>query len=133
MTPVPTGFRGPMGLKGPMRGPNGLHKAYRNGTSKIYFGVDHLNLDGKTVSISLKTFFGDHLKIRSNACHFPCMFWTAQSQRCVIFELSPGPPSAFGAPAYWAPPENAYAKYTFAVKSVQLIQQLLICLRLSKD
>ena len=49
----------------------------------------------------MKTFFfvcGDHLKIRRKVCHFPCLFWTAQSQRCVIFELSPGPPSALGAP-----------------------------------
>ena len=44
-------------------------------------------------------FFGDHLKIRRKVCHFPCLFWTAQNQRSVIFEESPGPLLALGAPA----------------------------------
>ena len=43
-------------------------------------------------------FFGDHMKIRTKVCHFPCVFWTSRNQTCVIFELSPGPPSALGAP-----------------------------------
>ena len=89
-------FREPMGLKGPMRGPNGLYGAHRNETPKTFYFLlgDHLNLDRKTDSISVKTFFcfGDHLKIRRKVCRFPCLFWTAQNQRCVIFELSPGPP-----------------------------------------
>ena len=48
-----------MGLKGPMRGPNGLYGAHRNETPKTFSFLlgDHLNLDRKTVSISVKTFF----------------------------------------------------------------------------
>ena len=43
--PGPMEFRGPMGLKGPMIGPNGLYRAHGNGRSKTFF-----------------RFFGNHLK-----------------------------------------------------------------------
>ena len=115
---------GPWSLRGPQEGPMGFIGPIKMKPRRLFFwrspkfeqknrfnfGEDlffffffgnHLNLKRKTVSISVKTFFfyGDHLKIRRKVCHFPCLFWTAQNQRCVIFESSLGPPSALGAPA----------------------------------
>ena len=56
MTPGPMDFRRPMGLKGPMTGPNGIHRKWTWKWTFFYFW-DHLNLDRKTVLISVKTFF----------------------------------------------------------------------------
>ena len=116
MTSEPMDFRGPnrgamgfsgpikglMGLKGPMRGANELHRAHRNEKSKtIFFFLKSLENPEKIVPFRLKDLFfifGNHMKIRRKLCHFPCLFLIALNRRCVIFELSPGPPLALGAP-----------------------------------
>ena len=65
----------------------------------FFFG-DHLNSTGKTVRISVKTFFfyGDHVIIRTKLRHFLPLFWSSRNRKSVIFELAPGPRSALGAP-----------------------------------
>ena len=65
------------------------------------FFVDHPISSGKTVRISVKTFFfvfGDHIIIRTKLRHFLCLFWSSQNRKSVIFELAPGPRLALGAP-----------------------------------
>ena len=93
---------GPMVFRGHMRRPNGLHRAHRNETPKTFFfwRSPEFRQTNRFNSGEDLFFFWDHLKIRRKVSHFPCLFWTAQNQRCVIFELSPGLPSALGAPAF---------------------------------
>ena len=43
-------------------------------------------------------FFWDHIKIRWKLWHFPLLFWNTQNRRSLIFELTPGPRLALGAP-----------------------------------
>ena len=73
----------PVGFRGPSRGP--IEKTRRNqyveGQRPFFF------------------FFLDYIKIRTKLWHFPRLFWSSQNRRSVIFELTPGPRSAFGAPA----------------------------------
>ena len=101
MTPGPMGFRKAVGFRGPMSS----RGAHRNDTEKsacgpedFFFG-DHPISTGKTVRISVKTFFfGDHITIRTKLWHFLRLFWSLQNRKSVIVELPPGPRSAFGAP-----------------------------------
>ena len=88
---------------------NGLAPTYGK-TAEIsektfFFFGEHLISDEKTVEVSEKTFFlifffggGDHIIFRTKQQHFFRQFWTLQNHNSVIFELSPGPRSAFGAP-----------------------------------
>ena len=45
-----------------------------------------------------RRFFLDHIKIRRKLWHFLFPFWSTQNQRCLIFELTPGPRLALDAP-----------------------------------
>ena len=38
------------------------------------------------------------MKTRTKLSHFPRLFWNSQNRRSAIFELTPGPRSALGAP-----------------------------------
>ena len=65
-----------------------------------FFWRSHQNSE-KTVPFCLEDlFFRDHIKMRRKLWHFSLLFWTTQNQRCVIFELTPGPRLALGAPAH---------------------------------
>ena len=39
------------------------------------------------------------MKIRKKLWHFPRLIWSSQNRRCVLFELTPDPRLALGAPA----------------------------------
>ena len=71
----------PVGFRGPSRGPIET-------TLKTQF------VEGRR-----PFFLGDHIKIRTKLWHFSRLFWSSQDLRSVIFELTPGPRSALGAPA----------------------------------
>ena len=82
-------------------GPSKWHWEISNGSLKTppFFFGDHLNTTGKTVKISVKTFFffrRSHL-FRTKLQPFLCLFWTSQNRKSVIFELVPGPLSVPGA------------------------------------
>ena len=68
----------------------------------FYFLRSH-QIPEKRRGFSLKTFFffffGDQIKIRTELCYFPRLFWYSQNRRSVTFELAPGPRSALGSPA----------------------------------
>ena len=66
----PVRFKGSVGLKGPMRGPTGLHRARRKVEDRRPFFI---------------FIFWRSLEIWRKFCHFPCSFWNAQNQKCVIF------------------------------------------------
>ena len=57
--PGPMEFRGPMGLKGPMIGPNGLYRAHGNGRSKTFFRFfgNHLETPKKIVPFCREDLF----------------------------------------------------------------------------
>ena len=109
MTPGPMDFRGPiMGLLasgGPAEGPWASEGAHRNETEKSackdrrpFFYGDHLISIGKTVRISVKTFFLEITSYLTKLRHFLRLFWSSQNWKYVMFELAPGPGSALGAP-----------------------------------
>ena len=52
---------------------------------------DHLILTGKTVKISVETFFfGNNIIFWTKLQHFFRLFWTSQNRKSFIFELAPG-------------------------------------------
>ena len=73
------GFRKVVGFSGPSKGP--IEMTLRNqhvrpeDLSFFFFFADHLNSTGKTVRISVMTFFfGDHIIIRTKLRHFLRLF-----------------------------------------------------------
>ena len=115
MTPGPMDFRrpiiGPVGFRGPSRGPMGsrrpIEMTLRNQYAEdrrpffVLFWGSHQNPD-KTVAFFRKDLFfwggRDPIKIQIKLWHIPHLFWSLQNWRCVIFELTPGPRLALGAP-----------------------------------
>ena len=92
--------RGVYGLYGAHEGALGLQGGLFGDNFFGNFG-DYLNSTGKTIRISVKTFFlgGDHIIFRTKLQNFLRLFWTSQNRKSVIFELAQGPRSALGAPA----------------------------------
>ena len=97
-------------------------------TKDLFFLRSHQNLE-KTVAFFLEDlfFFGDHIKIRTKLWYFSRLFWSSQNRRSVIFELTPDPRSAIGAPAsLWATAQSK-KKTKYTLKSRNQIVIAPIC------
>ena len=118
MTPGPTEFRGPMGFRswGPLasghptedpwasEGPSKWHwenSVWKTKDLFLIFCRSHQNSE-KTVVFFYGDlfFFGGHMKIQTKLWHFSGLFWSSQNRKCLIFELTPCPRLALGAPAF---------------------------------
>ena len=115
MTPGPMKFRGAHKLeRGPIQMTLRREGPIEIACEDLFFFGDHLISAGKTVKISVKTFFflfgdhlisagktvkilvktffsGDHIIFRTKQQHFLRLFWTSQNRNSVMFELAPGP------------------------------------------
>ena len=113
MIPGPMDFRGPImgpvGFKGPCRGLMGfrgpiemiLRYQYVEDRRPFFCFGDQIIIRTKLWHFSVKTFFlggGRSHQIQTKPWHIPRPFWSLQNWRCVIFELTPGPRLALGAP-----------------------------------
>ena len=87
---------GPVGFRGPSRGPIEMTLRNQYVEDRRLFFWEILR---KRWHFSFKNFFcGDHIRIQTKLWHFPRLFWSSQNRRSVIFELTPVPRSALGAP-----------------------------------
>ena len=83
--------RCPWTLGGPLEGPWALRGPWTSG------GLEMI-LTNQFVEHRRPFFFRDHIKIRRQLWHFPLLFWSSQSWKCPIFELTLGLRLALGAP-----------------------------------
>ena len=113
--------------RGPIMGPLASHADFSVSFRCLFFFGNHLIAIGKTVRISVKTFFffifgdlliptgktvrisvktlffsGDHIIFWTKLRHFLRLFWSSQNWKFVTFVLAPGLRSALGAPGYSA-------------------------------
>ena len=104
MTPGP--MRGPLVSVGPAeleRGPSKRH--WEIAWRTFFFFWDHLFSTAKTARISMKTFFfffEDHIINRTKMRHFLHLFLSSKNRKFVIFELAPGPRSAWRPVSIWS-------------------------------
>ena len=87
MTSGPMGFRGP--IRGLSLGPIGFRGRSR--------GPIEMTLRNQYAKDRRPFFY--HIKTLRKLWHYPCLFWSSQNRRCTIFELTPIPRLALGAPS----------------------------------
>ena len=105
---VSGGHHGARWLQGAQQKAHGLQRAHRNDTEKsvcersktccFFFEITPNSGENCDIFIEDLFFWRSH-KIWRKLWHYPLLFWSTQNRRCLIFELTPGPCLALGAPA----------------------------------